>query len=165
MNSSMISKARDEIFGIATLWIALFHSSYINFSNVTYLPNAVTSVLDAIRRSGNIGVDIFLIFAGIGAYYSMSADPGVISFYKRRFKRLFPTVFICAVFWFGMKRDIATWKGRGAEIISRRISNCMGCCAGEQPPARLTDHNFGQNAKKTGSLHSAFLESKRALGH
>ena len=53
----------------------------------------------------------------------------------------------------------------GIEIISRKISNCMGCCAGEQPPARLTDHTSGQNAEKTGSLHSAFLESTRALGH
>lgn len=45
--------------------------------------------LGKIFLMGNYGVDVFLFLSGLGCYYSLDNNHKIISFYKRRFYRLF----------------------------------------------------------------------------
>lgn len=92
-----ISLARNTIFGIATLWIILFHSSYLNFSDIYLVGNYV----EYLRVIGNIGVDIFLFLSGVGLFFSYTKDKNVLRFYKRRVSRIFPAVLIVSIIWYG----------------------------------------------------------------
>lgn len=91
-----ISRFRGELMGAAMLFVILFHVS---------LPRA--DMFYGLRRMGNIGVDIFLFLSGVGLWFSwMKHDGGqgvksLLSFYRRRFLRIYPTWLIVAVFYFG----------------------------------------------------------------
>ena len=93
-----INKHRLYIFGLATLWIALFHSYYLDLSSysaLSFLNIGVT--LEGIKRLGSGGVDIFLVLSGIGLYYSFSKTPKVLTFYRKRLVRIIPSSFIVAL--------------------------------------------------------------------
>ncbi len=96
---SALSTTRDILFGLATLMIVLYHS-YISFT--TAMPNSpvLGEILDLIREHSNKGVDMFLFMSGIGLYYSMSKNPKLKDFYKKRATRILPAVFIVSVIWF-----------------------------------------------------------------
>ncbi len=98
-NLSALSTTRDLLFGLATLMVVLFHS-YISLK--TAMPNApiLAGILSVIREQGNKGVDMFLFMSGIGLYYSMSRNPKLKDFYKKRATRILPAVFIVASIWF-----------------------------------------------------------------
>ena len=97
-----ISYCRELIFGISTCWLMLFHSSNIDFHKAEWIPEVISSGLNYIKCSGNIGVDIFLILSGIGLFYSFSCDDNIKAFYLRRAKRILPAVLICSSLWFGI---------------------------------------------------------------
>ena len=97
-NLFAISEARNVIFGIATLWIGLFHSD--NLTMAQYNDNQF--LIDAFRffrGSGNAGVDMFLFLSGIGLFFSFSKDSRVLSFWKKRLMRVLPTAFLIATFY------------------------------------------------------------------
>lgn len=73
--------------GVALIWIVLFHLP-LDFG----LANHFTSL-------GYGGVDICLFASGIGCFYSLSSDSNVLSFMKRRLKRLVPTYLIFIFAW------------------------------------------------------------------
>lgn len=91
-----ISEARNVIFGIATLWIGLFHSGKLTMSQFTGNSFIVDS-FKFFRDSGNVGVDIFLFLSGIGLFFSFSSDSRIGSFWKKRFMRVLPTAFLIVV--------------------------------------------------------------------
>lgn len=98
-NLSALSNTRDLLFGFATVWIICFHS-YVSIQ--TAMPNApiLSGILSLIRYHGNKGVDMFLFMSGIGLYYSMSSNPKLRDFYKKRATRILPAVFIVSFIWF-----------------------------------------------------------------
>ena len=100
LNLYSISEARNVIFGIVTLWIGLFHSFKLTMS--CYTGNKVVNdIFNAIKGTGNAGVDVFLLLSGIGLYFSFTKDSRVSVFLKKRFKRVLPTaVLISVVFFF-----------------------------------------------------------------
>lgn len=86
---NVISRERSGVFGLAILWIMLFHSS-LSFG---WMP------LHLIKSTGYAGVDVFLFLSGIGLYYSMEKDPSPAHFYKKRALRvLLPYAIVAAVY-------------------------------------------------------------------
>lgn len=73
--------------GVALIWIILFHLPF-DFGPAKFL----TSL-------GYGGVDICLFASGIGCFYSLSSDSNVLSFMKRRLKRLVPTYLVFIFVW------------------------------------------------------------------
>ena len=84
---NIINESRNIILGIATLLIVLFHSSALNFNELLGA-NIISNILNFIKRTGNIGVDIFLFLSGIGLYFSLSKN-NLKQYYKNRFKNSF----------------------------------------------------------------------------
>ena len=103
-NLFAISEARNVIFGIATLWIGLFHSDYLNDTISFYIKNDfIAEPLKFIRGTGNVGVDMFLFLSGIGLYFSFTKDSHVLSFWKKRLMRVLPSAFLIATFYFSLR--------------------------------------------------------------
>ena len=75
-----IMKYRNEIFGIAAIWVIMFHIQ----GNVGGLP---IPILPSIFGVGNMGVDIFLLLSAIGLYHSYNKNT-VLNFYLHRLKRV-----------------------------------------------------------------------------
>ena len=101
LNLYAISEARNVIFGIVTLWIGLFHCFKLTMS--CYTGNRfVNDVFNAVKGTGNTGVDVFLLLSGIGLYFSFSKDSRVSVFLKKRFKRVLPTALLIAVIFFSL---------------------------------------------------------------
>lgn len=89
-----LSRHRALLYGFAAAWILLFHMHF-------QLPNHPALIpLQWFKASGNAGVEIFLLLSGFGLYGSMSRDGSVLSFYRRRFSRVFlPSCIIVAVYY------------------------------------------------------------------
>ena len=96
---NLLSKYRTELYGFSILWIMIFHGNAI--CHVDYFHRfPALAFLDRAIAWGNIGVEVFILLAGISAYYSFSKDPNILSFYKKRAKRLyFPVLIICWPYW------------------------------------------------------------------
>lgn len=91
VSAGVISDQRSGVFGLAILWIMLFHSS-LNFR----WPPA-----HLIKATGYCGVDVFLFLSGIGLYYSMEKDPSAAHFYRKRAVRVLLPYLIVAVLYEG----------------------------------------------------------------
>ena len=59
----LISRYRSELMGFAMLWVMLFHSFDLELGHV---------VLQAVRRMGFGGVDIFILLSAMGLVMSVS---------------------------------------------------------------------------------------------
>lgn len=94
---NILSKYRNELYGISILWIVLFHGVILK---KVELSNEL-SVLTGILKHGNCGVEIFLFLSGISLYYSMKKEPNAKKFYVKRLKRIvIPLVLIEGTYWF-----------------------------------------------------------------
>lgn len=97
-NFSSISKHRNLLFGIATLWIACFHSYNVDFTSVKILNFLnIGSLLESLKFVGNCGVDVFLFLSGVGLYFSFSNNPDIPSFYRRRLLRIIPSSLVISL--------------------------------------------------------------------
>lgn len=101
-NLFAISEARNVIFGLATLWIGLFHSNYLSLERYTN-NQFLIDVFKNFRGSGNIGVDMFLFLSGVGLFFSFSKDGRVGEFWKKRLMRVLPTAILIAVVYFSLR--------------------------------------------------------------
>ncbi len=81
MNYSIISKYRTQIMAIATLWIGILHARM-------YFP---IPWINAIKLTGQSGVDIFLLLSGFGMTYALSKKRPLSIFYYQRFIRIIPS--------------------------------------------------------------------------
>lgn len=81
-----IAKYRSSLMGIAMLSVFLFHSMG------DWMPTMILNI----AANGAIGVDLFLFLSAIGLTYSITKNPCVTDFYKRRVLRIMPT------YWFIM---------------------------------------------------------------
>ena len=81
-----LSTYRKALMGVAILWVVLYHFGFH------------TPIISHITRFGYAGVDIFMFLSGFGLFYSMNHDSNLQHYYKKRFKRIFPTYFIIGAF-------------------------------------------------------------------
>lgn len=100
-NSNVVSKYRNELFGIAALGILLVHS----ISIIEY-PSAIRQLCSY----GGTGVYIFVLLSGIGLYFSIKKseeksgeDYKKADFYKKRFVRILIPYALIAGVWYGIK--------------------------------------------------------------
>lgn len=97
MSYSIISSKKQELMGIAILWIFLFHS---RFGQDIFL-------LKDIVGFGSQGVDMFFFLSGLGLSYSLNRNSNIKKFYLRRFWRIAPTFFLFLI----VVHIIGTWLG------------------------------------------------------
>lgn len=88
MKLEKLKNVRQVLFGIATLLVVFFHTYDLKFS---------FDILNVIRNSGDVGVEIFLFLSGLGLFQSMQNSHSLKDFYKRRFLRITPAIIITAL--------------------------------------------------------------------
>ncbi len=91
-----LSRHRALLYGFAAAWILLFHMHFQIPNHPALIP------LQWFKASGNAGVEMFLLLSGFGLYGSMSRDGSVLSFYRRRFSRVFLPSFIVVAVYYGL---------------------------------------------------------------
>lgn len=79
-----ISKYRSSLMGIAMLSVFLFHS----------MGDWMPPFIHNIAANGAVGVDVFLFLSAMGLTYSITKNPSVMAFYKRRVWRIMPTYWL-----------------------------------------------------------------------
>jgi len=89
MNIKRLTDYRNVWMGVAMLLIISFHPD-ISFGNTT---------LNTLRTFGYGGVDIFLLAAGFGNYFSYFKDENPLNFIKRKIYRLMPTYIPFIAVW------------------------------------------------------------------
>jgi len=94
-----ISESRGILMGFATLIVAFFHCYSFHFTKI-FKSQVVGQLFDFIRKTGNVGVDIFLFLSAIGLYFSFSKNSNIKSFYKKRLLRILPAVIIVAIIYY-----------------------------------------------------------------
>ena len=95
-----ISDCRNELYGFAILWIMVFHGFDWNHFNYSFGCAWLNPLRDFINL-GNCGVDLFLLLSGISLYFSFARSQETLGFYKKRYLRLFPALWIInGFFWF-----------------------------------------------------------------
>ncbi len=90
-----ISLARSVLMGFSALIIAFFHCYSYKFGSSTF-----GEILLYLRKTGNIGVDIFLILSAVGLYFSFSKNSNLGEFYKKRLVRILPSFLIVATIYY-----------------------------------------------------------------
>lgn len=83
-----LSRYRNEIKGIAILWVVFFHA-HLDLDGFLY----------QIQRIGYGGVDIFFFLSGYGLYYSLAKDADLGRYMKRRGERLLPSYLPFCLLW------------------------------------------------------------------
>lgn len=95
---TLLSKHRNAIMGVAILWIMLFHL-HVSFD---FIP------LQAIKKIGYGGVDMFLFLSGFGLYFACSKDNfNKRQYYKNRFKRILPEFWLVLIVVYVMQMDFS----------------------------------------------------------
>ena len=117
-NLFTISQARSVLFGIATLWIGLFHSDHLSLAPYTD-SRFLIGAFHFFRSIGNVGVDMFLLLSGIGLFFSFSRDGRVLSFWKKRLLRVLPTAFLIATVYFSFRYVTGRYTSGFSEYFSR----------------------------------------------
>lgn len=113
-NLGMFSTYRNQIYGLATIWIMLLHGSVMDkvvVPEYMKIPHLVIS-------HGNVGVDIFLFLAGMGMYYSYSKNSNIRDYTIKRLVRILVPFFIIGGSYF-IYSDIyvmGNWKRFFGEI-------------------------------------------------
>ncbi|MBQ3284611.1 MAG: acyltransferase [Ruminococcus sp.] len=117
-NLFTISEARNVLFGIATLWIGLFHSDFLTMAQ--YTDNKfIIDVFGAFRGMGNIGVDMFLFLSGVGLFFSFTKDNRFGRFLKKRFMRVLPTALLIGIFYFSFRYATGRYTSGLKHYLSR----------------------------------------------
>lgn len=119
-NLFSISEARNVIFGLATIWIGLFHSDQLSLSVITK-NQFLIDAFKFFRGSGNVGVDMFLFLSGIGLYFSFRKDGRLLQFWKKRLMRVLPSAFLIALFFFSFRYVTGRYES-GWPTFLRRIT-------------------------------------------
>lgn len=86
---NLLSKSRIFLYGLAIIWIVLFHAKFSGFPLFIQFP---------IFKIGYGGVDIFILLSGFGIFYSLNKNNDEMEFYRKRILRLLPTIPIMLIF-------------------------------------------------------------------
>lgn len=87
MTFENLSRYRTQLMGVAMLSVFLFHSI-----GGDWMPKYIYNI----ASHGAIGVDVFMFLSAMGLTYSLTKNPDILAFYKRRVWRIMPT------YWFVM---------------------------------------------------------------
>ena len=87
-----VSRYRDELKGLAMLWIVWFHSGL-----------KLPGVFDDLRLLGYGGVDIFLFLMGMGLSYSLRKNADPRAYLARRMKKLLPAYLPIVLVWMAVQ--------------------------------------------------------------
>ena len=117
-NLFTVSEARGVLFGIATLWIGLFHSDYLTLAQYTDNQFFI-DVFGTFRGMGNIGVDMFLFLSGVGLFFSYTKDNRFGQFLKKRFMRVLPTALLIGIFYFSFRYATGRYNSGITHYLSR----------------------------------------------
>ena len=117
-NLFTISEARSVLFGIATLWIGLFHSDNLTMAQYTD-SKFLIDLFGSFKGMGNIGVDIFLFLSGVGLFFSFTKDNRIGQFLKKRFMRVLPTALLIGIFYFSFRYATGRYTSGITHYISR----------------------------------------------
>ncbi|MBP3645640.1 MAG: acyltransferase [Clostridia bacterium] len=79
---------RDEIKGIAILWVVFFHAQL-----------GLTGVVYDVQKIGYGGVDLFFFLSGFGLYHSLKRSSDLGGYLKRRAERLLPAYLPFCAAW------------------------------------------------------------------
>lgn len=109
-------KYRGVWLGIAMIWILLFHTE-MNFNHF---------LLNNLRSIGYGGVDICFFASGIGCFYSLSSNPDIGKFMKRRFQRIAPTYLVFIAIWLAYQFYLGKFDLRMAIGNTLAIQNFTG---------------------------------------
>lgn len=100
-----LSTCRDEIFGIAIIYIIFFHyaEGYCEAVDAD-LANAMSwwgKFMTGVHMyAGTAAVDVFIFLSGVGLYFSFNKNSSLKDFYAKRFTRVFIPYLVTALpFW------------------------------------------------------------------
>lgn len=95
----IVSEHRGFVYGFSILWIVLFH--YRSFSASDFFFGfSYLEWVNNFAKTGNVGVDIFLLMSGICLYFSFQSDSNCYSFIKKRLARVVvPSLIIFSIWW------------------------------------------------------------------
>lgn len=121
---NLVSKYRQEIYGIAAIWVMLSHVAdykLVNFESAGRFGTIVATIF----LHGNMSVDIFLFLSGISLYYTWTKNSDLDMFYHSRANRILPSYLItmcCAgiiqmIFHLGVKPHSYLLALSGMEIL------------------------------------------------
>lgn len=85
---ALVSRYRDELKGIAILWVIFFHSQL-----------ALPGHWDLLRQLGYGGVDIFFFLMGMGLYRSLQKSDALAGYASRRLWRILPAYLPVLLLW------------------------------------------------------------------
>lgn len=91
INWNIVSRYRNELFGIAAILVMVTHVSGYT------VPEGIGGIIYKICQQGSMGVDIFLFLSGMGLYYSLKKDSNIRNFYLKRVKRVIIPYFVLAI--------------------------------------------------------------------
>lgn len=115
MNLKLISKYRDEMFGLSIISIIIFH--FAETYQSAYKSKLVDKNIIWLwynKIIGSIGVEVFMFLSGMGLFYAMYKNRRVLTFYAKRAKRiLIPYIPVGIVVW-GIIDIAIKEKGMGA---------------------------------------------------
>ena len=83
-----LSAYRNEIKGIAILWVIFFHAQL-----------GLSGVVRAVQQIGYGGVDMFLFLSGFGLYHSLEKDADIGRYLTRRAVRILPAYAPFCLVW------------------------------------------------------------------
>lgn len=90
-----LSRYRNELKGIAILWVVFFHAQ-LGLSGLVY----------DVQQIGYGGVDIFFFLSGFGLYHSLERSADLGSYLKRRGERLLPAYLPFCLMWLAVMLPI-----------------------------------------------------------
>lgn len=127
LTSKKAMSFRNELYGIAAIWIVLFHVALyttplqikvINDANLWQtIINHILVIIRWFFLRGNMGVDIFLFFSSIGLYQSFHNN-NLSRFYVRRFNRVVIPYLLVAVVYFAWHDFVRFNNGVGQYLLN-----------------------------------------------
>lgn len=106
----VISRYRNEIYGICAVWIVLLHA----VSDFGFDPSKAYPILKPLVAPlhYSYGVDVFMFLSGLSVYCSCLKTPSTAQFIKRRMMRIFPA----ALLTFGVAWLLSILLGGGSPL-------------------------------------------------
>lgn len=91
--TSKLSDVRGELFGFSIITIILFHfCEDVEKAGFGGAATVMTTIYNLALGSG--GVEIFLFLSGMGLFYSLSGNPRLSDFYRKRLRRVMPAYLV-----------------------------------------------------------------------
>lgn len=111
-NLTLLSKYRNELFGISIIEIMIFHFFEDNsFTEMVGMQETLTRGF--ISLFGSIGVEVFIFLSAMGLCFSMKKNSNVIGFYGKRIKRLLIPYAIAGTLYWVLRGALVSFSGIG----------------------------------------------------